>query len=119
MRRDLADEEKAVLEALLSLEFEGAQELRAQLATVKLVGQCECGCATIELDVDRAHAPQAAIEGLVPAEGSVRRPGSDEVQGGIILFASNGYLSALEIYNFDDEPIRKFPPLTQIDFFLT
>jgi hypothetical protein len=51
--RPLADAEARTLAALLALDFPGAEQLRCQMQSARVVGQCTCGCATVDLEVDR------------------------------------------------------------------
>ncbi|MFC4068500.1 hypothetical protein [Actinoplanes subglobosus] len=46
--RMLTGRERAVLEALLAVDFDGAPALRGQAAGVRVVGGCGCGCPSIE-----------------------------------------------------------------------
>ena len=97
--RALEPNEVALLDALTSLEFDGATELRAQIAAAEARPGCECGCGTIALRVDEESAPRANVS---------RQPvrGEAEVEadppGGLILFAKDGYLSCLEVYSYGD-----------------
>jgi hypothetical protein len=54
--RALTDNERAVLERLLSGEFAGAEAFRAQIPAVSVTGECECGCGSLYLAVDHARA---------------------------------------------------------------
>jgi hypothetical protein len=53
MERTLASDEKVILDALLAFDFLSSEELRQQAETAKVVGQCACSCASVELTVDR------------------------------------------------------------------
>ena len=46
--RSLPERERTVLDALLSVEFEGAAALRDQAAQAEVVGMCGCGCPSID-----------------------------------------------------------------------
>jgi hypothetical protein len=46
--RPLTAREQAVLEALLAVDFPGAEDLRRQAAGVVVVGTCACGCPSID-----------------------------------------------------------------------
>jgi hypothetical protein len=48
-------------------------------------------------------------EAEIPAKG-------DSNGGGIIAFAKDGYLSSLEAYSVDVEPIRTSPPIDDLRF---
>lgn len=46
--RPLTARERAVLTALLSVDFEGIERLRAQAADAQVFGGCSCGCSSID-----------------------------------------------------------------------
>lgn len=46
--RPLTARERAVLDELLTVAFEGVEDLRRQAAEVKVVGMCGCGCPSID-----------------------------------------------------------------------
>jgi len=107
--RVLSADEARVMDQLLSLDFPGASELRLQQAHARVVGRCQCGCATVDLAVDVSSAPPAlGVPSPIPAEAEVVGEG-DQPVGGVIVFLKDGYLSGLEIYSYG-EPIRAWPP---------
>jgi hypothetical protein len=106
--RALISDEIRVMDQLLSLDFPGASELRLQQAHARVVGRCQCGCATVDLAVDVSSAPPArGVPSPIPAEAEV--VGEDEQPvGGVIVFLKDGYLSGLEIYSHG-APISEWP----------
>lgn len=111
--RPLTEREADVLHALLALDFEGAEDLRQQAKVATAVARCVCGCATIDLEVDKtASKPAKVSRSPVPAEGSWS-------EGGIILFVIEGWLSLLEIWTWGDDLRREFPPPIEIKFSLS
>lgn len=64
---------------------------------------CPCGCATVDLEVDRTAAAPADVRGDTVLEAGC--PG-----GGVLLFVQDGYLALLEIYSFLDAPLTTWPP---------
>lgn len=114
MNRELRAEERAVLDAMLAFDFEGSTQLRQQSPLVRVVGKCECGCATVHLSVDRSAAPASVPYRPIPVT-AIANDEKGKPTGHVLVFADEGYLSALEIAWFTDEPIREFPPLDQID----
>jgi hypothetical protein len=54
--RPLTENERAVLERLLSGEFAGAEAYRAQIAVTSVTGECECGCGSLSLAVEHTRA---------------------------------------------------------------
>lgn len=51
--RPLTQRERAVLEALLAVDFEGVETLRGQAAQAVVVGTCSCGCPSIDFQHGR------------------------------------------------------------------
>jgi len=75
MARPLSEREREILDLLLSLEVPGIAELREQAPTAQVVGMCECGCATIDLDVDRDVTPPSPLgRRYGPAVRAITRP---------------------------------------------
>jgi hypothetical protein len=109
--RDLTPRESEILDFLLSIDDARLDPLREQRRTVKVTGGCGCGCATIDLAVDRERSGPADICGqpvsavLTPeAEPSDPR---DHV--GLLLFLEDGWLSQVEIW-WIQNPAPEFPP---------
>jgi len=91
MSRPLTDRERAAVEVMLSVEFDGAQMYRDQIDTLRVAGTCGCGCLTI--DFARAEKGQGE-EMLTEAytENAL-----------VMLFAHSGRLSCLEYAPVSDE----------------
>ncbi|MBO3741674.1 hypothetical protein [Actinoplanes flavus] len=51
--RPLTERERAVLDALLATDFDGAAALRRQAAGVQVTGGCGCGCPSIDFRAGR------------------------------------------------------------------
>ncbi|HEV2790364.1 MAG TPA: hypothetical protein VGV69_03595 [Solirubrobacterales bacterium] len=106
--RPLQPEETAVIRVLLDhADFDGRAELLAQVPTAKVVGRCGCGCATVELAVDRAPADDA-VPRPIPNQATIFDEVGDPI-GGVLLFAKDGCLAELEVYSFGKEPIATLP----------
>jgi hypothetical protein len=102
--RALSDREREVLNAMLSVDFPGAEQLRLQADRVRVSGRCDCPCPTVYLSVDEAVA-SAVTHDRVPARAEVATGSGDSV----LLFADSGRLSSLE-YAWIDEAPMEFPP---------
>jgi hypothetical protein len=110
--RPLTSDEHAVLDLLLSVDFDGATDLRTQARKATVVGRCDCGCPTVDLAVPDT-APAAGLHGRVsPVEGRVTTHG-DEAPGEIILFLKGGRLDSLEYVYYDLVP-ASWPPIDRI-----
>ena len=55
--RRLTDQERAVIERLLSVEFRDAEYFRAQIAAITVTGGCGCGCGSLNFSVDTETPP--------------------------------------------------------------
>jgi hypothetical protein len=106
--RSLTERERETLEFILSGDFRGAAALRIQAQSAKVTGSCKCGCATIDLEVDRNSSPRADLASYQPVAAEGRFDGIDSC--GLLLFTDDGWLSGLEIWYVADEPPREFPP---------
>jgi hypothetical protein len=92
--RPLTTPERDLLVHLLSLDPSTAPYC-AQLDGVRVVSQCDCGCASIDLAVRGAtRGPNSVAVPLVDAEA--RTPDGDGL--GVLVFAADGYLTQLEVY---------------------
>lgn len=106
VQRSLRAEEKALLDFLLSAEFPGRDELKEQVEDVRVVGECECGCGTIELAVQPGTVP-ARTEKSIPIEAYAEALD-------VLLFARDGVLGMLEIVFYADPPQRPYPRPDQL-----
>jgi hypothetical protein len=107
--RLLSETERQVLGVMLALDFQGAEELRAQVVSAQVSRGCDCGCPSVDL----------VVEGDVPfAHVTSRTPVNAEVEGvlggGLIVFVDHGRLSGLEFYSVEDRTPPVFPDLDRI-----
>ena len=114
--RPLNADERLILQALLAPDFPGSSELRAQIQGAVVVGRCDCGCPTVDIEVSgSALRSSVAVRGrLAPCEGRVV-PEADEPPGDIILFVDDGYLSCLEYVSYNDPSPTQWPPLERVE----
>ena len=101
VRRRLRLEERALLDFLLSADFPGREELKSQAESVTVVGECQCGCGTIDFQVDPTCAA-AKLDKSVPIEAY-----GDSLD--ILLFAGRGFLQMLEIIYYGDPSEKPYP----------
>ena len=99
-RRPLTPTERALLDALLDHEFDGAAELRAQALRATASTGCECGCVTIDLHVPD-DVPVSATAGPAQVEGTVVDAAGEPI-GGVLLFVEHGRLAGLEVHSHDE-----------------
>lgn len=92
--RELKPNERVLLDFLLTADFPARNELQQQVERVQAVGECDCGCGTIDLAVAEPSV-RADCQARVPVEAY-----GDTVT--VLLFVRDGFLSLLEIVNYDD-----------------
>ena len=93
MDRPLSENERAVIEQLLSVEFPEVEFFRAQVPAIRVTGMCPCGCGTLQFRVDRERAERAPSPAWddgpdVIVEGDER--------SWLMLFQDGGWLTELE-----------------------
>jgi hypothetical protein len=64
--RSLTQRERAVLGALLAVDFQGVEILRLQAAEVVVVGTCGCGCPSIDFMHGRGLGMTIRVNASVP-----------------------------------------------------
>jgi hypothetical protein len=101
--RVLTDDEEGVLGALLAVDFPGSKELRQQAKHVRVVGRCDCGCATVDLEV--LGGPAAPDADHQPVEATFLT-GSGDPAPFVLLFVTDGWLKSMPVW----EPGRPWSP---------
>lgn len=116
--RPLSEVERATLETLLSVEFEGVTQLRDQVPLARVVGSHDAG-ATPGFDIAvPGNAPRSTLlEKMAPVSGLVY-DSSQEYTGEFIVWLSNGYLSGLEYAWITDEKPDELPDPGGIQVFV-
>jgi hypothetical protein len=109
----------ATLRALLRGGDPVSVALRAQLPHAWVAGRCGCGCATVDLEVDRQAVPAAPAHDSPAVEAGYISP-ADAADGGpvcpgVLVLTDDGYLSRLEIYSVGDEPVTAWPDPRLLD----
>jgi hypothetical protein len=100
------------LGAILSqADFAGRAALLDQVDTARVIGGCDCGCATVDLAVEGAP-PSHAIAYPIPNDATVL-DAQGEIVGGMLVFVRDGYLAQLEVYG-NDSPISPFPSVDRL-----
>jgi hypothetical protein len=84
--------ERAALGAILShADFAGRAALLDQVDAARVIGGCDCGCATVDLAAKDAQASHA-IAYPIPNEAAVL-DAQGEIVGGMLVFVRDGYLA--------------------------
>lgn len=101
--RPLTPTERRLLDFLLRKPFPGRNDLKAQLGSVGVATECRI-CPTVELTVDRSSARAAPVRSRIPVEAE-----GVDVDGKrlhVLLHVVDGFLSELEVFREDGEPVR-------------
>lgn len=105
--RPLTERERAVLHALLSVDFEGVEELRKQAKTARVVGTCGCGCPSIDFDKAPGHGMWIRVN------AGLRIPDSYD---GLFLYQLGDRLGGIEyLSNSDGEMPNQLPDPSLLD----
>jgi hypothetical protein len=91
VKRRLSKHERAIIERLLSPDFQHAEYFRRQVPAINVRKECPCGCGTVwfEVDPDAPRAPGKRWKGAwLMVEGDARN--------WLMLFQENGVLTELE-----------------------
>lgn len=98
IKRELKADEKTLITSLLS-HLPNPNPYIEQLENLQVVGQCDCGCPTIDLAMkEQKNISSEVPEILIEADG--RSP--EGIPVGIILWAKASYLSEMEVYPWED-----------------
>jgi len=106
--RPLTEDEQLVLGRILAADFQGVSALREQALGVQVVGRCECGCPSVDLQPPADSTRSDQVGRLAPVELAVA-PLADELPGEVILFVDDGRLSYLEYVYYCELPPTGWP----------
>jgi hypothetical protein len=97
--RPISIKEIAVVERALAVGAvdDEASRLMASVRTLQVVARCDCGCASVDFLL-----LQPGVIAHKVADAVASAPDGEHL--GLIVWADNGALSALEIYNFTERP---------------
>jgi hypothetical protein len=109
--RPLVDEERLLLNRLLTRDFPGRDALKDQLRSVRVAADC-LTCASRELTVP-SEVTRAGIARRIPVEAT----GSDEdgVPIHILLHVVDGVISSVEVFRDDGGEIRRMPSVDSLN----
>ena len=113
--RLLADDERAVLERLLEVDFPGRDSVTAQLRGCLVRTWCAGHCPSVEFQVLPVHPaiPAHGSHHPLPVEGRGTNP-ADGIPFQILLFQRDGRLSEMEFVIYG-EPMLEVPPPSSIE----
>jgi len=111
--RPLTTAEREVLESMLSPDFPGAAQLRAQIPHTQVVAVWSPGLPSVDLSVSADADPAPVADGEIPA-GSEVRDEAGEYLGEILVWVEDGRLSALEYAWVTDDPPHRLPTAAEL-----
>ena len=92
--------QSALLEKLLSVEFDGVFELRRQLKFARVQNRnVSEKFASFAINVDASSAPRSSANGI-PVEGLAKDDNDADVE--FLLFVEGGYMSELEVVKYTE-----------------
>lgn len=103
--RSPAPDERQLLNRLLREPFAGCDELKIQLADVRIVARGKHDTRTLVFAPPPAGSPRADTESRVPVDAMMSD--DDGVNIEILLHVVDGYAKELEIYRVDGAPITR------------
>ena len=94
---------------MLSADDPRMTALRGQAAIARVDGMCRCGCATIDLSVDRTAAEVALGLEYAAVDSYTHDKADVERLRELIVFVKDGWLSSLEVVFYGDSPPTVLP----------
>ena len=110
--RDLAPNERALLEWLLENGSPEAAAYKAQLAAVRVVSRCSCGCPSIDLAVGDTNFRTVGPTTLL-CDAHWHSPEGISLM--VTLHAREGALSELEVITDEDVDVCTLPTPTMLE----
>lgn len=106
----MSEREEATVRWLLSRDFVGADELRAQVPNARVVGPWGPGSASVDLAVAGEIPRSQLADGPTPGEAWAY-DASGQPLGTVLLWVTGGCLSALEYGWVTDDVPAELPPV--------
>jgi hypothetical protein len=111
--RNLSDAERDVLMFMLSADFVGANELRAQIPDCQVTAVWVDGLPSVDLAVPDGADKAPVADGETPA-GSEVRDSAGKYLGEVLIWVTDGCLSAIEYAWVTDDPPAELPAVTNL-----
>lgn len=115
--RALAADERKLMDRLLNEPFGGRDELRIQLADVRVVAHGRGDTRTLVFSLPPPNTPRAHADSRIPVDAVMTDDDGTDIE--ILLHVVDGYARELEIYRVDGAPIKRTSldgPLTRINW---
>ncbi|GHF14318.1 hypothetical protein [Streptomyces morookaense] len=111
--RPINTAERAILEKLLSVDFVGVEELRLQIDFCEVTGIWGQDSVSVDLRTSDSSPQSPAGTGPIPVRTSVLGE-SGSLEGEILIWVTDGYLSALEYAWYGETMPRELPPAERV-----
>jgi len=111
--RSLTSEEEGILHHLLSINFQGRDELLKQAQSARVVEECK-ECPSIAILVDKIPEHSAPVKHRVPIQAQT--VDSDGVVMHVLLHVVHGFIDEIEIYRVDLQSVKKLPQPNSLEF---
>ena len=107
--RPISDRERAVVAWLLANAPVNAplEHLLPRVPELRVVGRCDCGCASVDFEVDGQSGGSHPIADAYAAS-------STGLKCGLILWGRDGAITGLEIYEMDLGTTRELPSIDKL-----
>jgi hypothetical protein len=105
--------EREALDFMLSSDFAGAAQLRAQIPHSKVVAVWVEGLPSVDLAVPATVGKAPVDDGEIPA-GSEVRDKTGEYLGEVLVWVAGGYLAAIEYSWVTEKAPTRFPDVANM-----
>jgi len=110
--RSLKSGEEEILNRLLSVDFQGREELIRQAQSVRVSEECE-DCRSVKLVVENVPGNIATVKRRIPIEAEA--VDIDGITIHILLHVVSGLMDEIEIYREDLKDITELPKSNSLD----
>ncbi len=111
--RSLTPEEKGILYHLLSVDFQGRDQLLRQAQSARVTEECK-ECHSIVIVVDDLPENSAPVKRRVPVHAQA--VDLDDGIMHILLHIVNGFIDEVEIYREDLQSVKEMPKPSSLEF---
>lgn len=97
-KRNLSDDERALVQWLLMNGVPGVIALLPQLDFLRVISRCSCGCPSVDFLLGQGASK---VDNLPSIVADFRGKTNNGIEVGVILWIENGQLSSLEVYDYE------------------
>ena len=111
MDRELTDKEASLIAWLLEHGNDKARSHISSISDARVVSECACGCATIDLSIGGALPLESA--GLEVVSDYLWKS-SAGAENGIFVFLKENQLAGMEVWSIDGTEVPGLPEIDQL-----